>query len=141
MFVNSRLKATRIIGQRKAFYKQRISASLGLQWNTFATLLAILNVSFLLFTSIGNVFDGTKSLPQRKVTNKLKRCCLFLMLWKNANHSLLGSNLCSKLSRRTHVSDTHVSLISFFSRVVLSTNISIKTVHTLYWSWLYTTTR
>ena len=40
-------------------------------------------VSFSLLTSTGSERSFKKSSARRKFTNKLKRCCLFLMLWKN----------------------------------------------------------
>ena len=61
----------------------------------------ILNVSFSLLTSIGGRPDCTKSSAGKEVTNKLRRCCLFLMLWKNANYSLLDSIFCSKFCKCT----------------------------------------
>ena len=82
-----------------------ILSSSWLYSKTFLTLLAILNISFSLLASVGNRLDFTKSSAQRYVTNKLRRCCLFLMLWKNVNHSLLNSIFCSKPCKCTRVSD------------------------------------
>ena len=48
-------------------------------------------------TSIGNGIGCTKLSAQRSFTNKLKRCCLFLMLWKNA-----------KFCKGTRVSDKNL---------------------------------
>ena len=69
------------------------------------TLIEILNIAFSLLASVGNRLDFAKSLALRYVTNKLRRCCLFLMLWKIANHSLLNSIFCSKPCKCTRVSD------------------------------------
>ena len=74
------------------------------------TLLEIWNVLFLLSTSIGNLLDCIKSLPQR--------CCLFLMLWKNASRSLLGSIFCSKPLKCTHVSDCPLSFSEQFLALI-----------------------
>ena len=76
------------------------------QSKTFVTLLEILDVSFFLLTSNGDVLDCAKSLRQR--------CCLFLMLWKNANHSLLDSIFCSKPSKCTQDSDCPFSFLEQF---------------------------
>ena len=88
-----------------------VSSSSWLHSKAFLTLLEILSISFLLLTRIGNGLDGRKSLGQRYVTTKLRRCCLFLVLWKNASHSLLDSIFCSKLCKCIHVSDSPFSLL------------------------------
>ena len=76
------------------------------QSKTFVTLFESLDVSFFLFTSNGNVLDWAKSLTQR--------CCLFLMLWKNANHSLLDSIFYSKPSKCTQDLDCPLSFLEQF---------------------------
>ena len=45
------------------------------------------------------------------VKNKGKRCRLFLMLWRNANHSLLNIIFCSKLWKCTGVSGRPLSFV------------------------------
>ena len=82
-----------------------VSPSSWLNLKTFVTLLDILNISFPLLTSIGNILEFTKSLAHRYLTNKLKRLCLFLMSWKNPNHFLLGRIFSSKLWKCTRVLD------------------------------------
>ena len=94
-----------------------------------------MNITFLLLASVGNRLDFTKSLALRYVTNKLRRCCLFLMLWKNANHSLLDSIFWSKLCKSTSVSDCPLSFLEQFLALIpryASRTYSIE--HTLSWT-------
>ena len=83
------------------------------------TLFEILNISFSFLTGVGNRRDFTKSSAQSWVINKLRRCCLFLMLWKNANHSLLNSIFCSKLWKCTRVSDCPLLSLEQFLALIL----------------------
>ena len=94
-----------------------ILSSSWLHSKTFVTLLEILNISFSLLASVGNRWFY-KIISTEIVTNKLRRCCLFLMLWKNANHSLFDSIFYSNLCKCTRVSDCpRLSLEQFLALV------------------------
>ena len=45
-------------------------------------------------------------------------CCLFLKLWKNANHSLLDSIFYSELCKYTRVSDCPLSSLEHFFALI-----------------------
>ena len=55
---------------------------------------------------------------QKWVTSKLRKCCLFLMLWKNANHSLLDSIFCSKFWKCLRVSDSPLLSLELFLALI-----------------------
>ena len=91
-------------------------------WTTFCIchlLQCIENHSSIGFFAVAvKILCDNTSSPQRQVTNKLKRCCLFLILWENANYSLMDSVFCFRICKCTLVSDCPTSTLEQFLALI-----------------------